>query len=168
MRKNAFTSSGILWKILTWLHFPSRPAEIRGWVLLCFLWGRQESVQAHKILTQKQTQHCQSQRATRISSEFPLSPKFQIFRLISPIVRTFCAKSIKCRFTTSISLPLKIKWIPLTSELQRIVSLWKNHHAHISNLWSEIRFCFLRHIRIRIKLASIQEMFNEADDFKFA
>lgn len=85
-------------------------------VLLCLLrkpkvgssyvshWGSHKSIQAHNVsLKNKQTtnnspQHCQKQKITRIFSEFLLSLEVQIFSLISPIVRTFRAKSINCRF----------------------------------------------------------------------
>lgn len=72
---------------------------------------------------------CQS--AARISCEFLLSLEFQIFRLVSPIVKIFFAKSINYRFMDfhfpstenkmDSSVPLKIKWNPITLELQCIL-----------------------------------------------
>lgn len=80
-------------------------------------------------------------RAATISSELPLSLKFQIFRLLSPIVKTFCAKSINYRLIASISGPLKVKWISIILEQQCTVAY--EEIIMLIYVTSEVRFSFV-------------------------
>lgn len=98
------------------------------------------------VFTQKQTQHCVSvRRQLESTSKFLLSLKFQIFRLISPIRRTFYAKPINCRFmglhfpstqnkneshhirtsTHSVSLEKIIMLLHLTSKVRFSFVFWR-------------------------------------------
>lgn len=91
--KNALTSSGALgicFHDLTFFLCLSRKLRLRLPML--------PPGQPHVSFSNTSTTLCQSQKIARIFPKFLLSLKFQIFGLVSPIVKTFPAKSINYRF----------------------------------------------------------------------
>lgn len=102
------------------------------------------------------------------SSENLLSLAFQIFRLISPTVRIFCAKSINYRFVDLRFPSTQNKMGPYhVRSTRHSVSLRKNYHAQTSKLQRKIQFrFFLKHDRTMIKLAIKKKKLSEADNFE--
>lgn len=119
---------------------------------------------ASNLLKNRHNTVCYSLALTEPESNWNLLPlEFQIFRLMSPIARVFCAKSINYRFMDIQFFSLKMKWIPIKSEMQRVLFSREKMIMIRCNLQRKIHF--LKHTRLMIKLA-IKKNLNEADNFE--